>query len=129
MSVVARTTRIRTLGLAGVVGLSLLASACGGSSGANVPQIGTTSGANGSSSSSASGAGNPSAYSACMRKHGVANFPDPDSNGRLLLTSGRSANGQKTGVDVDTPQFKSAQRACQKLLPHSGRPSAAQQAK
>jgi hypothetical protein len=64
-----------------------------------------------------------------MRKHGVRNFPDPDSQGRIMLTSGRSANGQKTGVDVDSPQFKTAERACQKLMPNGGRPTAAQQAK
>jgi hypothetical protein len=31
-------------------------------------------------------------------------------------------------VDVNSPQFKAAQKACQKLLPNGGRPTAAQQA-
>jgi hypothetical protein len=122
-------TAFRGLVLVAVVGLSLLAAACGGgSSGAKVAQVGTTSSTKGSGSSSASGSGNPTAYSACMRSHGVPNFPDPDSKGRIKITSGKSSNGQKTGVDVNSPQFKRARQACQKLLPNGGRPSAAQQA-
>jgi hypothetical protein len=123
---------LRGLALAGVAGLSLLAAACGGgSSGAKVAQVGTTSTAKGSGSSSASssGKGDPAAYSACMRKNGVPNFPDPDSKGRIKITSGDSAGGQKIGVDVNSPQFKRAAQACQKLLPNNGRPTAAQQAK
>jgi hypothetical protein len=143
MAIVARTAQttrgasrqpkwaaLRTLALAGVVGLSLLAAACGGSSGgAKVAQVGTTSTTKGSGSSSASGKGDPRAFSACMRSHGVGNFPDPDSKGRIKVTSGVSAGGQKTGVDVNSPQFKRAAQACQKLLPNGGRPTAAQQAK
>jgi hypothetical protein len=123
-------TAVRGLALAAVVGLSLLAAACGGgSSGARVAQVGTTSSTKGSGSSSASGSGNPTAFSACMRSHGVANFPDPDSKGRVLITSGVSANGQKTGVDVNSPQFDRARKACAKFQPNGGRPTAAQQAK
>src|SRR5262249_20432354 len=62
------------------------------------------------------------------RKHGVPNFPDPDSKGRIQITSGVSANGQKTGVNVNSPQFERARKACDKLLPNGGRPTAAQQA-
>jgi hypothetical protein len=119
----------RGLALAAVVGLSLLAAACGGggSPGAKVAQVGTTSSTKGSGSSSASGSGNPTAYSACMRSHGVPNFPDPDSKGRIKITSGVAANGQKTGVDVNSPQFDRARKACANLLPNGGRPTAAQQ--
>src|SRR4029450_10885055 len=79
----------RGLALVAVVGLSLLAAACGGgSSGAKVAQVGSTSSPNGSGPSSASSSGDPRAYSACMRKHGVGNFPDPDSTGRIKITSG-----------------------------------------
>src|SRR5215471_10039922 len=114
---------LHALALAGVVGLSLLASACGHSSGgAKVAQAGTNSSAKGSGSSDASGKGDPRAYAACMRSHGVGNFPDPDSNGRIKITSGRDANGQPIGVDVSSPRFKTAQKACQKLLPNGGRP-------
>jgi hypothetical protein len=122
----------RMLGLAAVIGLSLMASACGGgSSGANVAQVDANGGAKNSDSSSGSSAGKPdaTAYSACMRRNGVANFPDPDSKGRIMITSGRSSNGQITGVDVNSSQFKRAQKACEKLMPNGGRPTAAQQAK
>jgi hypothetical protein len=119
---------LRALALAGVVGLSLLASACGDSSGAKVAQLDTNASAKGSGSSNASGSGDPRAYAACMRSHGVPNFPDPDSDGRLKITSGVSRSGQKIGVDVNSPRFKTAQEACKKLLPNGGRPTAAQQA-
>jgi hypothetical protein len=122
-------TAFRGLALVAVLGLSLLAAACGGgSSGAKVAQVGTTSSTNGSGSSSGSGSGNPTAYSACMRSHGVPNFPDPDSKGRIKITSGVSANGQKTGVDVHSPQFDRARKACDNLLPNGGRPTAAEHA-
>jgi hypothetical protein len=123
-------TAFRGLVLVAVVGLSLLAAACGGggSTGAKVAQVGTTSSTKGSGSSGGSGSGSPTKYSACMRSHGVGNFPDPDSQGHIKITSGVGPGGQKTGVDVDAPQFKRAQRACQKLQPNGGRPTAAQQA-
>jgi hypothetical protein len=46
-------------------------------------------------------------FAACMREHGVADFPDPQ-NGRFV------AGG---GIDPNSPQFQSAMRACRKLLP------------
>jgi hypothetical protein len=51
-------------------------------------------------------------YAACMRAHGVPNFPDPQpgSNGGFLIT----------GVDPNSPQFQSAQQACQSLMPGGG---------
>jgi hypothetical protein len=111
---------LRALALGGVVGLSLLAAACGGgSSNSKVAQISTTGSGNSSASSSASSKGDVRAYSACMRSHGVANFPDPDSKGRIAMNS---------GVDPESPQFKTAARACQTLLPTDGRPTPAQQA-
>jgi hypothetical protein len=81
-----RRAALRALALAGVVALSLLAAACGDSSGgAKVAQVDTNTSANDSDSSNGSGSGDPVAYSACMRSHGVPNFPDPDENGRLLV--------------------------------------------
>jgi hypothetical protein len=56
-----------------------------------------------------------------MRKHGVTNFPDPNGQGVIQLSSG-------TGIDPQSPTFRSAQTACQKLLPNGGRPTPAQQA-
>lgn len=61
-------------------------------------------------------------FSACMRKHGVTNFPDPGSQGVITIHSGM-------GIDPSSPAFQSARSACQKLLPNGGRPTPAQQAK
>jgi len=62
----------------------------------------------------AAGAGSAVAYSACMRSHGVPNFPDPDA-----------ASGQVPKVDarqlgVGGPQLQAAQTACQPLYPDDG---------
>jgi hypothetical protein len=49
-----------------------------------------------------------------MRSHGVPSFPDPQpvAGGGMRLTIDR-----RHGVDPSTPQFKAAQKACEKLLP------------
>jgi hypothetical protein len=47
-------------------------------------------------------------YVSCMRRHGVPSMPDPNSNGTLTLPS---------GLNPQSPQFQSAQQACQKFLP------------
>jgi hypothetical protein len=60
-------------------------------------------------------------FSACMRKHGVTNFPDPNSQGVISF-------GSSSGIDPGSPTFTTAQNACQKLLPNGGRPTPAQQA-
>jgi hypothetical protein len=119
---------VLALALAAALGLAVLASGCGGSAGQGVAQA-PNSGSSSSGSPRGSIKGDLAAYSACMRKHGVPNFPDPDSHGRLKITSGLSKGGQKTGVDVNSPQFQKAQQACQKLMPNGGRPSPQQQAK
>jgi hypothetical protein len=86
--------------------LVLLAAACsGGGSSTNAggsPHVG------GSASSQS-----VVAFSACMRSHGVPNFPDPDSGGELPKTDA----GQ---LGVSTSQFQTAQQACQHLLPTGG---------
>jgi hypothetical protein len=101
---------------AALAGLALVATGCGGSSGAKVAKVGTGSGANHSGSSSGSGSDDPNAYSACMRSHGVGNYPDPDSN-NVLKTQ---------GIDRNSPTFKAAARACRSLAPTP--PPPAQQA-
>jgi hypothetical protein len=98
--------------IVGVVGLTLLASACGGSSAAKVPQADTTTGSN------LSAADDPNAYSKCMRSHGVGNFPDPDSGGAL----------KTQGIDTNSPTFQAAARACKSLAPTPTPAPPAQQA-
>lgn len=56
------------------------------------------------------------AYSACMRSHGVPDFPDPNSNGGLEIQGG----GQNSDLDPNSPTFQAAQQACQSLMPGSG---------
>ena len=45
-----------------------------------------------------------------MRARGVPSFPDPGSAGGGVQLSG-------SGIDSQSPAFRSAQGACQKLLP------------
>jgi hypothetical protein len=115
------------LALAALASLALIAAGCGGSSTQGVAQVDsteTTTADTTSEQDSADGSSSddPAAYSACMRKNGVPKFPDPDSEGRLMLKAGPG-----TGIDPESPQFKAAAEACQKLAPKP--PSPAQIAK
>lgn len=74
-------------------------------------------------------------YAACMRSHGVPNFPDPIIRGGTIsfrvaaAAAGAPAPQPSSGGPVSKPsaggapamppQFQTAQRACQKLLPGS----------
>jgi hypothetical protein len=76
-----------------------------------------------SPSSSAGGStGSPSAvaYSACMRSHGLSNFPDPGSGGQIP-----KADPQQLGVS--TSQLQVAEQACQHLIPATGSTAEQQQ--
>jgi hypothetical protein len=61
-------------------------------------------------------------FAACMRSNGVPNFPDPNAQGGISITP-------SSGIDPSSPQFQSAQSACQKLMPRGQAPSPAQQAR
>jgi hypothetical protein len=52
-------------------------------------------------------------FSACMRAHGLAKFPDPQFNGN----GGRLTLDRNSGLDPNSPIFQAAQKACQKDLP------------
>jgi hypothetical protein len=58
-------------------------------------------------------------FSACMRKHGVTNYPDPNGQGVITIHSGM-------GIDPGSPAFTSARSVCDKLLPNGGQPTPAQ---
>jgi len=58
-------------------------------------------------------------FSACMRKHGITNFPDPNGQGVITISSGM-------GIDPGSPAFQSARAVCTKLLPNGGQPTPAQ---
>ena len=53
-------------------------------------------------------------YAQCMRAHGVPNFPDPDTSGGGI--GEHAGMGFDTrGINVNSPQFQSANHACQHL--------------
>jgi hypothetical protein len=94
-----------------ITGLAVAIAGCGGT---NPTQTGTS-----------AGGGNPpkdgvnAAYrfSACMRNHGLTNFPDP------IVHS--SAGSQSVGIRITpgltkSPAFASAQKACNSILPAPG---------
>jgi hypothetical protein len=103
------------------VGLALLVSACGGSPGSRVAELGpantqpasSSGGPNvGGSTNSQSPSAQPLAFSHCMRANGVPNFPDPNSSGVW----------PKSRVDLAAcnPRFEAATQACGYLLPDGG---------
>jgi hypothetical protein len=127
-----------SLGLAVLAGVALLAAGCGG--GSKSPSVAslatTTSNAAGSGASSSSsafalppgGAGIGASisrqvgtaagvkYTACMRSHGVPNFPDPDAQGTITITV-------STSLNPGSPVFQKAETDCQHLIPAGKGPS------
>ena len=60
------------------------------------------------------------AFSRCMRRHGIADFPDPQilnggSGIRIALRAGRGSD-----LDPHNPRFQAAQTACQGFTPFKG---------
>jgi hypothetical protein len=53
------------------------------------------------------------AFSSCIRAHGVPNFPDPQPGGGF-------ARSALNPIDVHSPQFQAAQKACRSLAIASG---------
>jgi hypothetical protein len=98
--------------LAGLIGVSLLVSACGGSPGSRVAQLGsatTTSSNAPPTSAQLTNVQKMLAFSHCVREHGVPNFPDPNSQGSLP-----ALNQQDLGVSKQTSL--AAQHACESVL-------------
>lgn len=130
----------------GVAAVALLAAGCGG--GGNSPGVANIDGAaagatdttttQSGSESAGKGSGNPGVgpsgqfqiamnvgakdgakFSACMRKQGITNFPDPNGQGVIMIHSGM-------GIDPGSPAFGAARATCSKLLPNGGQPTPAQ---
>lgn len=103
-----RSGHLRRAGLlaAVLIGISLLAAACSGSSAG--PGV---AGAGPSNSPSASASADPRAaalaFSQCMRDHGITDFPDPDANGQV----------NDPHLEEATDAVAEAQKACQDMLP------------
>jgi hypothetical protein len=95
-------TTIRRAGpSAAMLALALLAVACEGSH-----SPGAAVGRSAGTSAPASAV----AYSACMRAHGVRDYPDPEPGGNL-------PKGNAQAFGVSDSQYQTAERACQYLLP------------
>jgi hypothetical protein len=144
----ARTNKLHAAGVGlALATVALLFAACGsGSVSTGVASVGSTTtttqsasaGAGGGGGGGAANAGNGAPgggphtvmvmsggngadvlkYAQCMRSHGVVDFPDPSSNGTILVG----------GTVSQSPQYPAADETCQKLLPNGGVPTAAQQA-
>ncbi len=97
-------------------GLAVCAAACGGRSAspgvASVSTASTTPGAAAAQSgSSAANYADAVFYAKCMRAHGVGNFPDPASN------AGFDIGGSGPANPANSPEYSSASKACQHMLP------------
>lgn len=119
-----RSPSRRALPALAAAGLMLIVAGCGG----NSPSPSST---NASAAHAQGPRGAAQRFSACMRSHGVANFPDPV----VHVSSSGGATSASVGIRVtpglkDSPAFKSATAACQHILPgpNNGQgPSPAQQ--
>ncbi len=110
------------LGALAVFSLAFVAAACGGGgshgSADAVAHLGTTTSTAASGPSAGPGpGGNPAKmggdlmkYASCMRSHGVSDFPNP-------IISGNSVGLEINPTIAGSPDFKTAQAACQHLLP------------
>ena len=81
---------------AAVAGAALLVAGCGGG-GVRPPAV-----------AGSTAFQNALAYAQCMRSHGEPGFPDPDSKGNFLNLG---------PVNIHSPQYLSASKACGHLLP------------
>jgi hypothetical protein len=90
-----------------VAAFSLLAAGCGGGGSPRVANV-----ASSKTTTTATTQTGLAAFAACMRSHGVPNFPDPDSTGeipKIQVVATAQANPHK---------FNAAQTACIHLAPN-----------
>jgi hypothetical protein len=111
---------------AGLIAVGLLVAACGSSPG-GVGVAGA--GSSGNTTTGQSPPSGPSknaalAFSRCMRAHGVPDFPDPNGNGQIAI----STNSPSSDLGPNSPQMKTAQEACKSLMPGPGTPAQQHQA-
>jgi len=90
-----------------VAAFSLLAAGCGGGGSPGVANV-----ASSTTTTTATTHIGLVAFAACMRSHGVPNFPDPDSSGEIPKTQ-VVANAQ-----ANPRKFNAAQTACIHLAPN-----------
>lgn len=114
-----------TFALLSVVVPVVLAACGGGSASPGVASLGSTttttiSGGTASATKAVDYADSVK-YAACMRQHGIANFPDPQPNGGFRF-------GPGTHMQQGSTQFKAADKTCSHLLPNGGVMTPAEQA-
>jgi hypothetical protein len=100
--------------------LALVVAGCGSDSpSSGVAQASTTSTTTAPSEDGNSKRRAATAFAACMRSHGVPDFPDPR----------QTSEGEVISIpDDDSARFRSALQSCRSLLPNGGVPSAAERA-
>jgi hypothetical protein len=119
----AASPRVAACLVTALIAAGVLVAGCGSTPSSGVAHLGsstqaTSPTASGPSEGRESSPGSQAvAYSACVRAHGVPNFPDPK-----ITTHG---NGVSVAIGINpsisgNPHFKSAQQACSKLLPGGG---------
>lgn len=96
--------------------LGLLATGCGGGSPPAAASVAASAAAT-TAASATQHAAQPSAlaFAQCMRGHGIADFPDPDSSGTINLKALHPGPGND--LDPSNPRFEAAQKACKPLEP------------
>jgi hypothetical protein len=113
----ARSRRYCGLRPAAVLASVVLLAGCGGGSHASAP---------------GTGSGGPTlqqvdAYIQCMRSHGMTNFylsrSDSTAGENANTTLGFLPYGVVNGVNFNSPQFQSADKACQHFIPGSPPPA------
>ena len=57
-------------------------------------------------------------YAQCIRAHGVPDFRDPHTTSGGIGVPG-GIGFDMTGIDIHSPQFQSAEQACQSLAAHA----------
>ncbi|HEY4020576.1 MAG TPA: hypothetical protein VGM75_17925 [Pseudonocardiaceae bacterium] len=111
-----RATRIGLVMAAGAV----LAACSSGPNDPGVASLGSTTtattapAANGSKGNSDQAAKQALQFSACMRSHGVKDFPDPQISGNGVNIR---VGGTSKDLNPNNPTFKTALKACQKYQP------------
>ncbi|MGA9076849.1 MAG: hypothetical protein WB383_00720 [Acidimicrobiales bacterium] len=109
------------LGVSAAVILTSVLAACGGggSSASGVAHLGTT-----PTTLASTVVASDLAYSKCMRRNGVPNFPVPNAQGQF-----EALGGSGTGVDPGSPMVQHASKVCLKYLPQGAPFSSAYQSK
>jgi hypothetical protein len=113
--------------LSTAIGASFALIAAGCAAGGKSPAVASIGTANSTttrapaSEATAQNYGDAMAYSECMRGHHLPDFPDPDSQGRLLVNI-----HQGSDLMPSSSQYQSANRACRHLLPNGGEQTPAQ---